>query len=161
MSQAIQHFRRRRKQAKPATLHLVSLMDIFTILVFFLLVNSTQPNQVPSNKMMELPRSASEQMANDTLRILITRTELIVNDTPVMALKDIDPTADTLHALAKVLDKEAAQFAGNPPDRGLPATLLSDRDTPYALIKQVLNTANQHHFRNLSLAVLRTPKDSA
>ena len=38
-------------------LNLVSLMDIFTILVFFLLVNSSDVQTLPNAKDMKLPES--------------------------------------------------------------------------------------------------------
>ena len=46
----------RRNKGK-GTLNLVSLMDIFTILVFFLLVNSSDVQTLPNAKDLQLPES--------------------------------------------------------------------------------------------------------
>ena len=54
----------RHKRHKAAgTLNLVSLMDIFTILVFFLLVNSSDVEVLPNAKDIQLPESIAEQKA--------------------------------------------------------------------------------------------------
>jgi hypothetical protein len=42
-------------------LNLVSLMDIFTILVFFLLVNSSDVETLPNTKELQLTESIAEE----------------------------------------------------------------------------------------------------
>jgi hypothetical protein len=60
------------------TLNLVSLMDIFTILVFFLLVNSSDVQTLPNAKDMKLPESIAEKKPEETVTILIGKTEILV-----------------------------------------------------------------------------------
>ncbi|MGK0261262.1 MAG: biopolymer transport protein ExbD, partial [Candidatus Azotimanducaceae bacterium] len=52
---------RGRGKGKTATLNLVSLMDIFTILVFFLMVNSSEVEVLQTSSDIKLPDSTSEQ----------------------------------------------------------------------------------------------------
>ena len=47
----------RSSKQKKATLNLVSLMDVFTILVFFLLVNSSSSDVMEPPKSIALPES--------------------------------------------------------------------------------------------------------
>ena len=47
------------QQGQHGALNLVSLMDIFTILVFFLLVNSSDVETLPNAKDLQLPESIS------------------------------------------------------------------------------------------------------
>ncbi|MGB5491712.1 MAG: biopolymer transporter ExbD, partial [Woeseiaceae bacterium] len=63
-------------------LNLVSLMDIFTILVFFLLVNSSDVETLPNAKDLQLPESIAEQKAKETVVILIGEVDIIVQGTP-------------------------------------------------------------------------------
>ena len=65
------------------TLNLVSLMDIFTILVFFLLVNSSDVEVLPNDKDMQLPESIAEEKAKETVVIMIGDEDIIVQGTPV------------------------------------------------------------------------------
>ena len=59
-----QHHKRNKATA---TLNLVSLMDIFTILVFFLLVNSSDVEVLPNDKDIQLPESIAEEKAKETV----------------------------------------------------------------------------------------------
>ena len=59
-------------RGKAQPLNLVSLMDIFTILVFFLLVNSGQVETLPNAKDLQLPESVAEQKARENVVIIVT-----------------------------------------------------------------------------------------
>ena len=62
MSQRAKRMERRNERGKKTvSLNLVSLMDIFTILVFFLLVNSAQVEVLPNARDLQLPESIAEQ----------------------------------------------------------------------------------------------------
>ena len=63
----------RRKRLKQPALNLVSLMDVFTILVFFLLINSTSSQQLPNRKDVTLPSSISKTAPKETLVITVTK----------------------------------------------------------------------------------------
>ncbi len=73
-------------------LNLVSLMDIFTILVFFLLVNSSDVQTLPNAKDLQLPQSIAEEKAKETVVILIGETDIIVQGTPVAKVADVMAT---------------------------------------------------------------------
>ncbi|HYQ72258.1 MAG TPA: biopolymer transporter ExbD, partial [Gammaproteobacteria bacterium] len=53
--------RNHKRTARGAGINLVSLMDIFTILVFFLLVNSSDGEVLPTHKAVNLPESIAEE----------------------------------------------------------------------------------------------------
>ena len=58
------HLQRNKKGSK---LNLVSLMDIFTILVFFLMVNQSDVKVMQSNKAIKLPTSVINNTPAETL----------------------------------------------------------------------------------------------
>ena len=70
-------------------LNLVSLMDIFTILVFFLLVNSSDVEVLPNAKEVQLPESIAEQKAKETVVIVIGEQDIIVQGSPVVKVADV------------------------------------------------------------------------
>ena len=73
----IRHQQRRvaqKKHGKAGALNLVSLMDIFTILVFFLMVNSSEVEVLQTSSKIKLPDSTSEQRPENQLVISISRT---------------------------------------------------------------------------------------
>lgn len=154
--------RRRSRQAHP-TLHLVSLMDIFTILVFFLLVNSSTADQVSVPQNILLPPSTADKPVEDQWQVAITRTHLLLNNKPLLTLDDLNsPTekgqgkqsALSIPKLAKALSARTRSAKTIPP-KGFQLTLLCDRSTPYEIIKKVLHTANENHHQQVSFAVLQ------
>ena len=78
-----------KRHGKGAALNLVSLMDIFTILVFFLLVNSSDVETLPNAKDLQLPESIAEDKARETVVILIGEEDIIVQGTPVAKIDDV------------------------------------------------------------------------
>ncbi len=77
-SKRAKRMERHHKRGKGAPLNLVSLMDIFTILVFFLLVNSSDVEVLPNAKDVQLPESIAEEKAKETVVIVIGDDDIIV-----------------------------------------------------------------------------------
>jgi len=147
------------KRRRGAPLSLVSLMDIFTILVFFLLVNSSEVEVLPNAKDLQLPESIAEQKAEETVVILVSETEILVQGAPVITIEEamardtnvLEPLKVALQSqndrvLRKTADAEIAQRA---------VTIMGDRDIPYRLLKKVMRTCSDADYGRISLAVLQ------
>jgi biopolymer transport protein ExbD len=146
-----------------AALNLVSLMDIFTILVFFLLVNSSDVETLPNAKDLQLPESIAEEKAKETVVILIGETDIIVQGTPVakvadvMKLKgnDIPALREALKSQNdRVLRREAQDDIA-----GREVTIMGDKEIPYRLLKKVMATCTAADYGQISLAVLQKSSD--
>ena len=61
-----------RSRKKPTPMNLTSLMDVFTILVFFLLTNSASNEALEAPKSIELPSSVVETKPQETVVVLVT-----------------------------------------------------------------------------------------
>lgn len=145
------------------TLNLVSLMDIFTILVFFLLVNSSDVETLPNAEELQLPESIAEQKARETVVILIGEEDIIVQGTPVakvadvMALQgnDIPALRQALQSQNdRVLRREARDDVA-----GREVTIMGDKEIPYRLLKKVMATCTESDYGQISLAVLQKSSD--
>ena len=145
------------------TLNLVSLMDIFTILVFFLLVNSSDVETLPNADELQLPESIAEQKARETVVILIGEEDIIVQGTPVakvadvLALKgnDIPALRQALQSQNdRVLRREAREDVA-----GREVTIMGDKEIPYRLLKKVMATCTESDYGQISLAVLQKSSD--
>lgn len=144
-------------------LNLVSLMDIFTILVFFLLVNSSDVQTLPNAKELQLPESIAEEKAKETVVIMIGETDLIVQGTPVAKIADIIATKGNdipelrealLSQNDRVLRREAQEDIA-----GREVTIMGDKDIPYRLLKKVMATCTESNYGQISLAVLQKSSD--
>ena len=145
------------------TLNLVSLMDIFTILVLFLLVNSSDVEVLPNDKDIQLPESIAEEKAKETVVIIIGDEDIIVQGTPVAKVSDVMATrGNDIPALRqallsqndRVLRREAQDDIA-----GREVTIMGDRDISYRLLKKVMATCTASEFGQISLAVLQKSSD--
>jgi biopolymer transport protein TolR len=163
MSQ-IRHQQRRivqKKLRKTGTLNLVSLMDIFTILVFFLMVNSSDVEVLQTSSKIKLPDSTSEQRPENRLVISISQDDLVLQGRPVARVAEIaDPAVTVIGGLRRELEYQASR-KGVIPEDGFEITIMGDRDLPYWLLKKVMLTCQTTDFAQISLAVnkLETPSD--
>ena len=66
-------------------MNLVSLMDIFTILVFFLLVNSTSSDVMEPPKSISLPASFVESKPRETVVVMVTEEEVLAESQRCMS----------------------------------------------------------------------------
>ncbi len=145
------------------TLNLVSLMDIFTILVFFLLVNSSDVETLPNAKDLQLPESIAEKKARETVVILIGEVDLIVQGTRVAKIADIMATRgndipELREALLSQNDRVLRREA-NDDIAAREVTIMGDKDIPYRLLKKVMATCAASDYGQISLAVLQKSSD--
>jgi biopolymer transport protein TolR len=148
---------RRHKKTNSATLSLVSLMDIFTILVFFLLFNSSGDHQLPSSKSIQLPESIAEEIPKDSLIIMVSETDIIVQGTKVADVETLMSTdarvidnlkANLLQHASQMWDQESVNS-----DEGTEITILADKEVPYSVLKRIMQTLSETPFKKVSLAV--------
>ena len=147
--------RNHKRNANKSSLHLTALMDIFTILVFFLMVNQSEV-EVQNTDTVELPVSLAENKPDDQLTVLVTREDVLVQGRVVASVASLskDP-ADLIAALKEELDYRAARKPLPPEleEQGRPITIVGDKGTAYAVLKKVMNTCSKAGFNNISLAV--------
>ena len=155
-----QHHKRHKASG---TLNLVSLMDIFTILVFFLLVNSSDVEVLPNDKDVQLPESIAEEKAKETVVIIIGDEDIIVQGTPVARVSEVmarsgNDIPELRQALLsqndRVLRREAQDDIA-----GREVTIMGDKDIPYRLLKKVMATCTASEYGQISLAVLQKSSD--
>ena len=144
-------------------LNLVSLMDIFTILVFFLLVNSSDVQTLPNAKDMKLPESIAEKKPEETVTILIGRTDILVQGTPVAKIEDVMAIqGNDIPALREALQSQndrVLRREARDDIAGREVTILGDKDIPYRLLKKVMATCTDSDYGQISLAVLQKSSD--
>lgn len=145
---------------KTASFNLVSLMDIFTILVFFLLVNSSDVQELPNLKSIELPESISESKPREAVVVTVTDTDLLVQGNKVASIKSIMRAKDpTIEPLRRALMKEASRTLSRkrtPQEEGLnEVTVMGDKEIPFSLLKKVMATCTSAGYGKISLAVLQ------
>ena len=152
--------RQHKRSGSRAGINLVSLMDIFTILVFFLLVNSSDGEVLPTLKSVELPESVSEGMPRETIVITVSASDVRVQGEIVATIDDLQQAdGGTPPALLQALRAaNPAGEGGNTPRRE--ATIMGDRSIEYRALKQVMAGCTEAGFSRISLAVLQKPLET-
>jgi len=150
------HYARTRKGA---SLNLVSLMDIFTILVFFLLVNSAEVQTLEPPRTVTLPESIALKRPEDTVVVMVTRDEVLVQGSAVVSVAEVDATdgvvIEPLRAALKAQTDRALVRAAATDLSAREITILGDREVPYRVLKKVMATCTDADYGQLSLAVVQ------
>ena len=161
MSRRAKRMDRHHKRSKTkAALNMVSLMDIFTILVFFLLVSSTTVQDLPNTKKIKLPESSAEKLPKETVVVMVSNDDIVVQGRKVADIKSV--RRDDQPEIAG-LKKELARLSKRvvlkktPDGKPIPreVTIMGDRKIPYEMLKKIMYTCTKASFTNISLAVMR------
>lgn len=152
-------FYQKKKQSAVARLSLISLMDIFTILVFFLLLNSGESQKLEDAKFVKLPDSSSGIAPHTELQIVISDEEIFLGDQVVAKVADVLNSSERIiPALADALEASKSQvkdLSSYEKHTGLPVTISGDRSVSFSLLRTVMSTCQHSNYRNISLAVNR------
>lgn len=156
-SRRIQRMARNRKNAMK--IDLTSIMDIFTTLVFFLLVNQSGSEVLEAPKQITLPASITENKPRETVVIFISQTDVtvqgesVVTPDEVMAsqVPDVAPIAARLSQLRSQIIGTSTKAIADSQE----VTILADRAVPFTVIKRVMSTCTSEGYARISLAVLQ------
>jgi biopolymer transport protein TolR len=139
--------------------NLVSLMDIFTILVFFLLVNSSDGEVLPSTKSVELPESIAEQKPRQNVVVMVTERDILVQGSAIAMVSSVTSSEMlVIDSLKVALEKQHQRrvLQGNPASASAPeVTIMGSKEIPYTLLKKVMATCTEAGYGKISLAVMQ------
>lgn len=141
-------------------LNLVALMDIFTILVFFLLLNSGEAEKLENAKFINLPDSHAGTPPHGDLVVLIGEESIWLGDDLVISVEEVieDPKS-AIEPLSEALiayKERMGELNSYEQQNGLALTIMGDHAVPFGLLKNVMATCRLENFRDIALAVNQT-----
>ena len=147
-----------RYRAKLPGINLTSLMDVFTILVFFLLVNSGS-ELLEAPRQLVLPESVVETKPRETVVIYVNKDEVLVQGEPVVRIadilamngQDIEPIMTRLAELQDRVIGVRTQAVAESKE----VTILADKSIPFSVVKQVMSSCTSQGYERISLAVIQ------
>lgn len=163
LSRRARRMDRHNKQGKKPAINLVSLMDIFTILVFFLLVSSSNVQQLPSKKDIKLPESVATKSPKETIVISITQTAILVQGREVGKIDEImSNPSDLIPGLEQELNFQAANtgitIAATDQAKGKAVTIMGDENIAYDLLRKILATCREANYTQIAFAAIQKAK---
>lgn len=148
-----------RANKKTPGLQLTSLMDVFTILVFFLLVNSASSNVVEPPKDIKLPDSVVETVPNETVVIMVGPENILVQGEKVAdTLQAIESKEPIIAEIVATLNDQKNRVIGVATETAVKSkevTVLGDKTIPFKLLKKVMGSATAAGYSKISLAVIQ------
>ncbi|MGJ3255097.1 MAG: ExbD/TolR family protein [Alcanivorax sp.] len=154
--------RHHRRHKMVATLNLTSLMDIFTILLIFLLVNNNNAAKLPEDQDIQLPESTAQELPNDVLIIQVSATNVIIDGRKIADTQAVKVQEErTVDALVEELNFRASRALAIKPEDEREVMIQADRDVPYAVIKKLMRSCMETPYTKVAFAVLKVAEEES
>lgn len=148
-----------RNRKKIPGLNLTSLMDVFTILVFFLLFHSGNGEAVEAPKQIKLPDSVVETKPRETVVILVSPEMVLVQGEAVAKTPDLlDDKEEQIPEITDRLEQLKRNIIGISTKTAVQSkevTILADKTIPFRVLKKIMSTCTASGYGRISLAVIQ------
>ncbi len=136
-------------------INLIPMMDVLTVLVFFLLFHSF--NSTLPDAQIALPESSIQTRPRETVAIVVSPESVMVQGEPVVStpkLLDngivmVKELQDRLEQLGHGIIGAGAEAAA----KTMEVTLLADKTIPFKVLKKIMSTCTACGYGRISLAV--------
>ena len=136
---------------------LTSLMDIFTVLVLYLIVNQGTGVTLDAPKSVKIPESVVETSPRNSVVMAVSNTDVYIQGELIIKVADVlESKQDYIEPVRQEMlrIKELAAERG---DKGISesgeVTILADRGVPFKILKKLMSTSSSAGFDKISLAV--------
>jgi len=149
---------RKNRNQTMVDMNLVSLIDVFTILIFFLLSSASGVELLPSPKAVKLPDSIADKQPKETVIVIVSATEIIVDGRKVADVASVvNQTGDLIEPLKAELDIQANRQVIRKENEAVSknVTIMGDKEIPYSLLRKIMVTCARANFSDVSFAVRR------
>ena len=148
-----------RNKKKVTGLNLTPLMDVFTILVFFLLFHSSSGDILDTPKHIKLPDSVVEAKPRETVVIMVSPQVVLVQgeaviSTPELLGDRIETVAEITERL-KQLERNIIGISTKTVVQSKEITILADKTIPFRVLKKIMSTCTGSGYGRISLAVIQ------
>jgi biopolymer transport protein ExbD len=148
-----------RNRGKITKMNLTSLMDVFTILVFFLLVNSGSVEILDAPKEVKLPESQVETKPRETVIIFVSPEEILVQGEPAGLVEDVlagdQAPLDNVKYRLMQLSENVIGTSTKAVAATKEVTILADKSVPFTVVRQIMSTCTGAGYEKVSLAVVQ------
>ena len=153
-----------RNKSKVTGLNLTALMDVFTILVFFLLFHSSGSNTLETPKQIKLPDSVVETKPRETVVIMVSPQVVLVQGEAVISTSEL--LGDKIEMVAEIterlkqLERNIIGISTKTVVASKEVTILADKTIPFKVLKKIMSTCTGSGYGRISLAVIQKAAQS-
>jgi biopolymer transport protein ExbD len=139
---------------------LVPFIDMLTMLVVFLLLHSSDVEILPNTKNITIPSSIAELKPRETVVVMVTTEDLLVNGRAVAKLADVNNASapliiESLRLALKEQVDSSLRYTAQVDLADREVTIMGDKGTPFTVLKRVMATATAADYGKVSLAVIQ------
>lgn len=156
MSRRAKRMQRHHRRKGHAAINLVPMIDLLTVLVFFLLVNAGDVQNLPSTKSLKLPESTAQGAQKETVVIMVNARDIVVQGRKIVGTEEaINLQNSFIPALVEELRYQAQRTKSLNSKTAVPdeITIMGDKAIPYELLKKIMVSCTQAQYNKISLAV--------
>jgi biopolymer transport protein ExbD len=139
-------------------------MDIFTILVFFLLFHSSGSDVQEPPRDIHLPESVIESKPRETVEITVSPELVIVQGKAVIGTPELlDAESETVAEITERLEQLQRNIIGISTKTVVESkevTILADKTIPFRALKKIMSTCTGSGYGRISLAVIQRADQS-
>jgi biopolymer transport protein ExbD len=148
-----------RSKRKLTGLNLTPLMDVFTILVFFLLFHSSGSNIPDTPRQIKLPDSVVETKPRETVVIMVSPEVVVIQGqavipTPELLEDRIEMVPEITERLEQ-LERNIIGISTKTVAQSKEVTILADKTIPFKVLKKIMSTCTGSGYGRISLAVIQ------
>jgi biopolymer transport protein ExbD len=139
-------------------MNLVSLIDVFTILIFFLLSSASGVELLSSPKAVKLPISTADKAPKETIVVAVSGEDILVEGRRVATVAEaLAAPGDLIAPLKAELELQGQRQAVREENKaqGKAVTIMGDKDIPYRLLRKVMVTSALADYSDVAFAVRR------
>jgi biopolymer transport protein ExbD len=148
-----------RNRKKVTGLNLTSLMDVFTILVFFLLANSSSSEVLTTPKQITLPDSVVEAKPRETVVIMVSPEAVFIQGETVVEIPELlvskESSVPAITERLSQLERNIIGISTKGIVEGKEITILADKSIPFRVLKKIMSTCTGSGYGRISLAVIQ------
>jgi len=148
-----------RNKKKVTGLNLTALMDVFTILVFFLLFHSAGGDALEAPREIKLPDSVVEAKPRETVVIMVSPDVVVVQGEAVASTQGLLDSRSELvpevRERLRHLERNIIGISTKAVAEGKEITLLADKTIPFKVLKKIMSSCTASGYGKISLAVIQ------
>jgi len=153
-----------RSRKKITGMNLTPLMDVFTILVFFLLFHSSGSDVLESPRQIKLPDSVVETKPRETVVIMVSPEVVLVQGEAVIRTPELlDDEIETVEGITERLthlERNIIGISTKTVAESKEVTILADKTIPFRVLKKIMSTCTGSGYGRISLAVIQKAAQS-
>lgn len=159
------------KRSAVVVLQLTAMVDMFTVLVVFLLQNYASTNQIlPISDQIALPQATSVKELKPSLVVVLSKDYLSFDEKRLMSFRQIqasskwvlDPLVPPIKAAIEKMSQSGegkdADLKGQTP-KHYKMTLQVDKDIDFLSVKKVLYSLTEAGLKEINFAVIKVQQE--